>query len=88
MSTFDVVSAPVAKTLAAIRGLLEAVAAVVAVAYIALKAQAADADYDVAVAIQRCVIHELREQPIDSVTSQCPALVRNAPGRNPGAPRP
>jgi hypothetical protein len=55
------------------RGRLEAASAVAAVVYIALKAEAADADFDVTVAIQRCVLHELREK-IKRVDSVIPML--------------
>jgi hypothetical protein len=53
------VSESVVTVLTTIRGRLEGVAAVTVVACITLKAQAADADFDVAKAIQRCVLQEL-----------------------------
>jgi len=56
-----------------VRGRLEIVRAVIVVSRLALDAQAADADHDIAVTLKRCVTDELERQieQIDGILGVC-----------------
>ncbi len=73
--------AAIAAGLAGVRQRLELVAAVAAVAHAALGSQAADADHDVAVLIQRCIADEIDRQieQIDGITAMCATVGRKPP---------
>lgn len=56
-----------------VRGRLEIIRAAIVVSWLALDAQAADADHDIAVTLRRCVTDELERQieQIDGILGVC-----------------